>query len=110
MELSLKLREETIALEAAHIRWHAYSGPSEVRNGLALCVLHHKLFDLGAFTVATGPHRVLVSDYVTGHGKEVSIGQYGGERLYVPAGLADSLKPAPEFLSWHRSEVFRANV
>ena len=62
-ELSLKLREETIALEAAHIRWHAYSGPSEVRNGLALCVLHHKLFDLGAFTVAQDLN-VLVSDYV----------------------------------------------
>ncbi|MCY4654772.1 MAG: HNH endonuclease [Dehalococcoidia bacterium] len=108
-ELSLKLDEESIALEAAHIRWHAYSGPSEVRNGLALCVLHHKLFDLGAFTVGEDLN-MLVSDYVTGHGKEASIGQYDGERIYLPAGLADSLRPDPEFVRWHRSEVFRSNV
>jgi len=38
-----------IALDAAHIRWHQANGPDTERNGLALCALHHKTFDLGVF-------------------------------------------------------------
>jgi hypothetical protein len=44
----------SVALDAAHIRWHQAGGPDEEANGLALRVLHHKLFDLGAFTVKEG--------------------------------------------------------
>jgi putative restriction endonuclease len=40
-----------IAVDAAHIRWHAHGGPGEVSNGLALCALHHRLFDHGAITM-----------------------------------------------------------
>ena len=40
-----------IAADAAHIRWHAHGGPDEVPNGLALCALHHRLFDHGAITM-----------------------------------------------------------
>ena len=108
-EMSLELQEHTIGLEAAHIHWHAYGGTSEVRNGLALCVLHHKLFDLGSFTVGEDL-RVSVSGYLTGRGKEMAIGQYDGGRLYVPTGLDDSLKPALEYLRWHRNEVFISPV
>ncbi len=39
-------------------------GPDTEVNGLALYVLHHKVFDLGAFTVAGGV--VLVSDQANG--------------------------------------------
>jgi putative restriction endonuclease len=35
-------------VEAAHVRWFAFDGPDALDNGLALCALHHKLFDLGA--------------------------------------------------------------
>ena len=107
-ELSLQLQEHSVGLEAAHIHWHALGGTSEVRNGLALCVLHHKLFDLGSFTVGENL-RVLVSSCLTGHGKEMAIGQYDGGRLYVPAGLGSSHQPAPEYLDWHRGQVFKAH-
>ena len=50
----------TIGVEAAHVRWFAYDGPGAVDNGLALCALHHKLFDLGALDLDAGL-RVLVS-------------------------------------------------
>jgi len=46
----VKLGTVAIALDAAHIRWHQAGGPDVENNGLALCVLHHKTFDLGAFT------------------------------------------------------------
>ena len=56
----VRLGSISIALDAAHIRWRQSGGPDEESNGLALCVLHHKTFDLGAFTVSGGV--VLVSD------------------------------------------------
>ena len=48
---SLRLVDGLIGVDAAHIRWHAHGGPDEVPNGLALCALHHRLFDHGAVTV-----------------------------------------------------------
>jgi putative restriction endonuclease len=31
----------SIAIEAAHVRWHQAGGPDEGPNGLALCCPHH---------------------------------------------------------------------
>lgn len=53
----VRLGTVSIGLDAAHIRWHQAGGPDTESNGFALCVLHHKTFDLGAFTVAEGPTR-----------------------------------------------------
>ena len=39
-----------VALEAAHIKWRQAGGPDVEENGIALCALHDKLFDRGAFT------------------------------------------------------------
>src|SRR5262249_2274645 len=61
----VRLGSEPVALDAAHIRWHQAGGPSVQSNGLALCVLHHKLFDLGAFTVSQ-KGVLLVSDQAHG--------------------------------------------
>jgi putative restriction endonuclease len=41
-----------LGLEAAHIKWFQAGGPDIEANGLAMCSLHHKLFDLGVFTIA----------------------------------------------------------
>jgi putative restriction endonuclease len=60
----VRLGSISIALDAAHIRWHQAGGPDEETNGLALCVLHHMAFDLGAFTVFEGV--VLISDQAHG--------------------------------------------
>ena len=46
--LDVRLGSVSIILEAAHIKWHQAGGPDEESNGLALGVLHHKAFDLGA--------------------------------------------------------------
>jgi hypothetical protein len=57
---SLRLVDGLIGVDAAHIRWHAHGGPDEVPNGLALCALHHRLFDHGpsrcARTCGCGSH------------------------------------------------------
>lgn len=49
--LDLRIGNVSAGLEAAHIQWHTAGGPDVEANGLSLCALHHKLFDLGAFTL-----------------------------------------------------------
>jgi len=65
--LHLRLGDSLVALEAAHIKWVQAGGPNDTRNGLALCTLHHQLFDRGAFTLS-GDQRILVSKLL--HGNE----------------------------------------
>jgi putative restriction endonuclease len=47
----LRIGHTPAGVEAAHIQWHRVGGPDIEPNGLSLCALHHKLFDLGVFTV-----------------------------------------------------------
>jgi putative restriction endonuclease len=93
-----------IALDAAHIRWHQAGGPPEESNGLALCVLHHKTFDLGAFTVREGI--VLVSDQVHGtRGFQEHLMAYHGQSVREPQRT--EWRPEPIHLDWHGREVFK---
>jgi putative restriction endonuclease len=93
-----------IALDAAHIRWHQAGGPETESNGLALCVLHHKTFDLGAFTVREGV--VLVSDQANGTtGFQESLLVYHGKPVRDPQH--PDWRPEPEHLDWHGREVFK---
>jgi putative restriction endonuclease len=79
----VKLGTVAIALDAAHIRWHQAGGPDVENNGLALCVLHHKTFDLGAFTVADGV--LLVSDQANGNsGFQESLMAFHGKPIRPP--------------------------
>ena len=94
-----------IAIEAAHIRWHAAAGPSEVRNGLVLCSLHHKLFDYGAFTLLPDL-KVFVSGAASGQGFQDTLGKYHDTYLHIFPDDTQ-LRPAYEFLKWHTREVFR---
>jgi putative restriction endonuclease len=103
--LDLRIQDRTIALEAAHIQWHQAGGPDTEPNGVALCSLHHKLFDLGAFTIHTD-HRVLVSELVNGTGQfEQVLLRHHGQGINKPSRPIHL--PLPEHLAWHRREVFK---
>lgn len=94
-----------LGLEAAHIKWHQAGGPNIVNNGLALCAIHHKALDLGAIGIDDA-QRTIVSGDVHGQvGFQEWFMQYHLRELRPPH--SPSLSPAPEFLAWHRSEVFR---
>jgi putative restriction endonuclease len=100
----VRLGNVSIALDAAHIRWHQAGGPDVEGNGLALCVLHHKTFDLGAFTVREGV--VLVSDRAHGTaGFEEWLLAHHGRAVREPQ-RAD-WRPEPAHLEWHGREVFK---
>ncbi len=102
------LGDAPLALEAAHIKWHQAEGPAVVDNGLALCALHHELFDAGAFTVLP-ELKVVVASVVAGRGIEEALRRYHGDLLRAPP-LVGFPKPAPRFLAWHQSEVFKGGA
>jgi putative restriction endonuclease len=101
----LWLDDRPVGLEAAHIKWHQAGGPDKEPNGLAMCSMHHKLFDRGVFSL--GPDRaVLVSELA--HGNDAlgpTLLRYHGALLRPP--VRSEFAPAQEFIAWHREEVFR---
>ena len=108
-EFAGRLGDAPLAIEAAHIKWHEAKGPAVVDNGLALCSLHHDLFDIGAFTLLPeSPElRVVTAGGVQGAGVEGALRRYHGAPLRAPP-LSGFPRPDAKFLAWHRREVFRA--
>ncbi len=100
----VKLGTSSIALEASHIKWKSHGGPNEEVNGLALCILHHKLFDLGAFTLSK-QLQILVSDDAHGtKGFKEWLMDFHGQTINLPQ--RSSYYPAEEFINWHVRDVF----
>lgn len=101
----VKLRHQPVALEASHIKWHRAGGPDTEVNGLALCSLHHKLFDRGVFTVSA-KLEVLVSEYANGSvGFEEWVMEFHGKEINFPQRQA--YRPHEDFTGWHFREVFK---
>jgi len=48
---NVRLGNHLVGVEAAHIKWHQAGGPDTEEHGIALCAMHHKLFDRGVFTL-----------------------------------------------------------
>jgi putative restriction endonuclease len=104
----LRLDNAPLAVDAAHIRWHQAHGPNVVSNGLALCALHHKLFDRGAFSLSEAL-KVEVSFRVNG-----SVGHMDYLTRFNTLSIAQpnilEAKPDLRFIRWHREEVFHGPV
>jgi len=102
----LRIGHTPAGLEAAHIQWHHVGGPDIEPNGLSLCALHHKLFDLGVFTVEPAEHRVIFSQHaISGdRGMDGEL-RFHGRAIHSPQH--SDLLPAPEFLAWNSTNVFK---
>jgi len=101
----VRLGLQPVALEAAHIKWHQAGGPDVEVNGLALCSLHHKLFDRGAFTLSK-KLEILVSDDAHGSaGFDEWLMRFHGEKLNCPQ--RKTYYPSEDFTRWHIKEVFQ---
>lgn len=103
------LGRDPAGLDAAHVFWHSQGGPDEPDNGLALCAIHHVLFDLGALgltadlTVRVSPHYVSRSEQ--------------GDRLVYSLEGRPILEPDPRHpipslrhVEWHSKQVFKASA
>jgi putative restriction endonuclease len=86
------------------VRWFAFDGPDALDNGLALCALHHKLFDLGALGL-DARLRVMVS-------ARFSARIPAGRAVYDLCGHELSPRPgtplpAAAHVMWHGRQVFK---
>jgi putative restriction endonuclease len=97
----------SVGLDAAHIQWHGYGGPDEVQNGIALCSLHHRLFDRGAFTI-TSEFMIQFSSLFNGSGALNAGFQFHGKQMSLP--FHEGFLPNGSYLRWHHKEVFRGEV
>lgn len=105
--LQILLSGSPIALEAAHIKWHQAEGPSSIQNGLCLCSLHHKIFDLGAITLSK-ELTIMVSDQAAGlSGFHEHLLNHHKRLIKMPVHQSDF--PSLEFIDWHHREVFRGS-
>jgi putative restriction endonuclease len=101
----VQLDSHPIGLEAAHVKWHQAGGPDTEENGIALCALHHKLLDRGAWRLSD-EHRLLASEQVHGStGLDEWLLRFHGEPIARPIRPSYRVKPA--FVQWHVREVFR---
>ncbi|MGW7518334.1 phosphorothioated DNA-binding restriction endonuclease [Streptomyces sp. NPDC054796] len=96
-----------VGLEAAHVRWWAFSGPDDLSNALCLCALHHKLFDKGALGLDPGL-RIVVSQGFAGSGAAArsQVSDLAGRPLHGPRRGAEAVDA--RFVDWHTRQVFRA--
>ena len=105
----IRIGNELLGLKAAHIKWHAFEGPDTVDNGLALCGLHHKALDKGAWGLEPkgDGYGVLISSDVRGQGQGFEwLRSFHGRPLRSP--LLPQLAPKGEYVDWHANQVFRA--
>lgn len=102
----LRIGHISAGLEAAHIKWFQAKGPDIEANGLALCSLHHKVFDLGAFTILPDTYSLVFSQHVVSSesSRHMLMG-FHGAGLIMPQSR--DYYPKPEFLHWHAKEVFK---
>ena len=101
----VRVGHSPVALEAAHIKWKQAGGPDKETNGIALCSLHHKLFDRGAFTLSE-QMQIMVSDRANGHcGFDEWLMRFHRKILTAPQKII--YVPDQAFMKWHVKEVFQ---
>ncbi|RKU10882.1 restriction endonuclease [Candidatus Poribacteria bacterium] len=102
---NVTFRDRPIAIEAAHIKWHSAEGPDIPQNGMALCALHHKLFDRGIFTLSD-QLTIKVSEQVNSAslGFEEWLGRFDDRDIYFPS---EPYLPDAVYVHWHTEQVFK---
>ncbi len=102
---NVRLGNNLVAIEAAHIKWFQLGGPDIEENGIALCSLHHKLFDRGVFTL-TNERELNVAEAAHGtHGLDEWLMRYHGKPIREP--INPLYQPKDTYLHWHIREVFK---
>jgi putative restriction endonuclease len=100
------LNQRSIGVEAAHIKWHNAGGPDIESKGLALCTLHHKLFDYGVFRIEPSNWQIRVSRSASFfNSAETYMRDFNNQKMLLPH--CGEFLPDAAFLSWHRREIFK---
>ncbi len=103
-----RVMNKSVGIDAAHVKWHQAGGPDEVSNGIALCVLHHRLLDGGAFSFGFEQNDLLVLV------SERASGQEGFQRWLMDFHRVPIVQPKvpgnmilESHIGWHQKQVFK---
>ncbi|MBK3333113.1 hypothetical protein GWK41_08525 [Persephonella atlantica] len=90
---------EGAVVDAAHIKPVKEGGPDIEENGIALCKVHHNLFDAGLITIKDGK---LITSPKMSHQLETHpvISEFKGKRVKL-------VKTSEKFLKWHQENIFK---
>ncbi len=102
----VRLGSTLVAVEAAHIKWHQAGGPDIEENGIALCSMHHKLFDRGVFTLSNSKKLLVAEEAHGSTGFDEWLMRYHNKSLRNP--INPDYYPKDSFVHWHVKEVFRS--
>lgn len=102
-----QLGSAAVGIEAAHVRWFNLGGPDSADNGMALCSLHHKLFDRGALGL-DDDHKIRVSGLFSAR-TEASKRTYDLHEKRLRPRRGTPL-PAAEHIEWHTNQVFKGEA
>ncbi|MCP2326991.1 putative restriction endonuclease [Hamadaea flava] len=94
----------TVGVDAAHVRWFALDGPDTLDNGLALCTLHHKLFDRGVLGIDHNLRLCVSTVYTARTTAGKAVYDLHGQQLQ---GRPGTPHPAQPHIAWHREQVFK---
>ena len=100
-----RLGSTPVGLEAAHVRWFNLGGPDDLDNGLALCSLHHKLFDRGALGLSPDLTVVVSPGFTARTEASKRVYDLHGRELQPRPGAAT---PAEHHRMWHEDQVFKS--
>lgn len=95
-----------VGVEAAHVRWFNLGGPDALYNGMALCSLHHKLFDRGPLGLTEDYQLIVSSAYSAGTDTGKRVYDLHGRTLHPRPGTP---LPRSEHVKWHAKEVFKGD-
>lgn len=104
--LRLRTPEGYTVVDAAHIVPWSEGRIDHVRNGLALCKVHHWAFDNGLVTVQTN-YQIRISPLVleSGDGAGQPLADLAERLIALPS--QKELYPIACVLEWHAKEIFR---
>lgn len=94
------------AVDAAHIVPWSVSHNDDPRNGLALSKLCHWTFEEGLITVSSDYVIRLSPELTADYNAPGYLGTLAERPIHLPEEA--SLQPDPEYLAWHRQQVFRS--
>lgn len=100
-----RLGSTPVGLEAAHVRWFNLGGPDDLDNGLALCSLHHKLFDRGALGLSPDLTVVVSPGFTARTESSKRVYDLHGRELQPGPGAAT---PDEHHRTWHEDQVFKS--
>ena len=100
-----RLGTTPVGIEAAHVRWFNLGGPDDLDNGMALCSLHHKLFDRGALGLSQELTLLVSPGFTAPTEASKRVYELHGRELRPRPGTK---LPAEPHRAWHEEQVFRS--